>query len=222
MRFRDYGISLDGYHNKVLTHAESAFLNVIFLDHYGADNKISGKELAGAWMLSLDGEVLFSPALQGRWMRWVRLMQNHLLFDHEIQVYSETGNQGGYWYGETEEEAEKFYDTFRRRGLTGLKKAARGRQSVLVGMMKQISFEFDDLDDRTATVTPSLKPRVNPTPVAVVDAFLEKMMGEPERFADDLRKIGSKFGSVLLPKAVVNRALTTAQELQEILAGLQS
>ena len=222
MRRKDYGISLDGYHNKVPTRAESAFLNILWEDHYGADNKISGEELAGTWALSIEGLVDWNPVVKSRWMRWTRHMQNHLLCDHDIQVYSETGGQGGYWFGETEEEAEKFYDTFRRRGLTGLKKAARGRQSVLVGMMRQISFEFDDLDDRTATVTPPLKPRVNPTPIAVVDAFLEKMMGEPEKFADDLRKIGSKFGSVLLPKEVVNHALATARELQDILAGLQS
>ena len=222
MRHKDYGISLDGHHNKVLTPAESAFLSILWDDHYGAENKISGEELAGTWALRILGLVNWTPAIKSRWMRWMRLMQNHLLFDHGLRVLSRSGSLGGYWIGETEEEAEKFYDTFRRRGLTGLRKATRGRQSVLVDVMQQVSFEFDELNDRTVTAAPPLRPRINPTPIEVVDAFLERMMGEPEKFADGLRKIGAKYGSVLLPKEVINRALVTAGELHDILAGLQS
>ncbi|MBE9547670.1 MAG: hypothetical protein IMF10_09305 [Proteobacteria bacterium] len=59
-----------------------------------------------------------------------------------------------------------------------------------------------------------------PTAMAVVDAFLEKMLSNPERYTEDLRKIGQKFGSVLLPKAQVAAMQHKAQELQEILSGL--
>ena len=57
-------------------------------------------------------------------------------------------------------------------------------------------------------------------PIQVVDAFLEKMSKEPERFEADLRRLGRKFGSVLLPKSQVAAMRQKAAEMQDLLAGL--
>ena len=236
MKLEDLGIdSKTGHHNKVLTRAENCFLGLLWIDHAGEDNKISADELA----------ILFTAALEGRSIspeaatllakeyrrhnrrildllkRDVRRMQNHLLTQHEnTPVLSKAGNGGGYWIADSEEEAEKFYDSFRQRGLTGLVKASRGKKAVMVEMMTQLSFEFEDLVDKTGYTWQPGEKIGAPTAMAVVDAFLEKMLSNPERYTEDLKKIGQKFGSILMPKEQVAVMQAKAQELQAILSEL--
>jgi hypothetical protein len=58
-----------------------------------------------------------------------------------------------------------------------------------------------------------------------VDEFLSRMSRDPERFADDLKKLGEKYGSVLLPKkryeAMVAAISSKAAELQQLAAELR-
>jgi len=238
MKLEDLGIdSKTRHHNKQLTRSENCFLGLLWIDHCGVENKIAADELA----------ILFSAALEGRPVaaedaavlavgyrmynrkildllkRDVRTIQNHLLMQHDhISVLSKAGNGGGYWIADSEEEAEKFYDSFRQRGLTGLVKASRGKKAVMVEMMTQISFEFEDLIDKSDIRYPTsdIRPVGAPTAMAVVDAFLEKMLRNPERYSADIKKLGQKFGSVLLPKVQVSAMQAKAAELQEILSGL--
>jgi hypothetical protein len=245
MRLEDLGInSKTGYHDRTLTHAENCFLGLLWIDHVGKDNKISADELAIRFRAALVGS---GNALAGKTIppdrmlemlesyrryaarelslmkRDVRRMQNHLLTQHEnTPILSKAGNGGGYWIADSEEEAEKFYDSFRQRGLTGLVKASRGKKAVMVEMMTQLSFEFENLIDKSDFRLPTSDFRRSgaPTAMAVVDAFLGKMLSNPERYTEDLRKIGQKFGSVLLPKEQVAAMQVKAQELQEILSGL--
>ena len=237
MRLEDLGInSKTGYHDRTLTHAENSFLGLLWIDHVGKDNKISADELAVKFKAALAGETIpperISTMLKGYRQfaagslallkRDVRRMQNHLLTQHEnTPILSKAGNGGGYWIADSEEEADKFYDSFRQRGLTGLVKASRGKKAVMVEMMTQLSFEFEDLVDRASpSATPGRQKAGAPTAMAVVDAFLEKMLSNPERYSADIRKLGRKFGSVLLPKEQVAAMQHKAQELQEILTEL--
>jgi hypothetical protein len=224
MKLEDLGIdSTTRHHNKVLTRAENCFLGLLWIDHAGEDNKISADELA----------ILFSAALEGRSIspnearlltkayrkhnrrildllkRDVRRMQNHLLTQHEnTPILSKAGNGGGYWIADSEAEADRFYDSFRQRGM--------------VEMMTQLSFEFEDLVDRSEVrgQRSEVRREGTSTAMAVVDAFLEKMLSNPERYTEDLRKIGQKFGSILMPKAQVTAMQAKAAELQAILSGL--
>ena len=245
MKLEDLGInSKTGYHNQTLTRAENCFLGLLWVDHVGKENKICADELAIQFKAALAGEMIppdrVPTMLKGYKQyafrqlsllkRDVRRMQNHLLTQHEnTPILSKAGNGGGYWIADNEEEAEKFYDSFRQRGLTGLVKASRGKKAVMVEMMTQLSFEFEDLIDQASPsasgyaekLRPDKMPRQGaPTAMAVVDAFLEKMLSNPERYTEDLKKIGQKFGSVLLPKAQVAAMQTKAQELQAILSEL--
>ena len=237
MRLEDLGIdSRTGYHNQTLTHAENCFLGLLWIDHAGKENKICADELAILFVAAREGRTipeeqmaafvkgyrLFSARRLNLLKRDVRRMQNHLLTQHEnTPILSKAGNGGGYWIADNEEEAEKFYDSFRQRGLTGLVKASRGKKAVMVEMMTQLSFEFEDLIDKSAQASPPATPRQGaPTAMAVVDAFLEKMLSNPERYSEDIRKLGRKFGSVLLPKKQVAAMQHKAAELQEILTGL--
>ena len=223
MKKQNYGIDPEtGKHDRRLTRAESAFLGILWTDHAGEENKIRSKGLALAYAAALghypDPDATFSQFVS-HWEREARHMQNHLLAEHEnIPVYSKAGSCGGYWVAQSEAEGERFYDTFRKRGLTGLRKAARGRQGVMVEMVQQLSFEFDDLEDMTGADTVSISGR--PTPIAVVDALIRKMMSDPERFASDLQRLGKKFSSVLLPKARAREIEDTARKLQELVRGL--
>ena len=241
MKLEDLGInSRTGYHNRTLTHAENCFLGLLWIDHVGEDNKISADKLAIAFKVALTdggGETIppghmiemlkdyrqYAAGYLSLLKRDVRRMQNHLLMQHDhISVLSKSGNGGGYWVADSEEEAEKFYDSFRQRGLTGLVKASRGKKSVMVEMMTQLSFEFEDIIDKSDIRLPTsdFQRSGASTAMAVVDAFLEKMLSNPEKYTEDLKKIGQKFGSVLLPKKQVAAMQHKAAELQEILSEL--
>ena len=121
---------------------------------------------------------------------------------------------------ENETEAAEFYDTFRKRGLTGLVKATRGKKAATVDIVQQLAFEFDDLVDQTG-VTHMIRPRAGtPMPIEIVDAFLEKMTQNPQQFADGLRKIGAKYGSVLLPKERLHMIRSRVSELEDLVKSL--
>ena len=139
-------------------------------------------------------------------------------------MLSKAGKDGGYWIAENKEEADAFYATFRKRGLTGLVKASRGKQSAMVDLVTQLSFEFDDLVDKTDRAS-EIPARRNATPIEVVDAFLKKMTENPEQYADGLRRIGDKYGSVLIPKKryedMITGIRTKAAELQAMVASLE-
>lgn len=224
MKAEDFGISaVTGFHDKRLTAAESCFLGILWIDHVGAKNKISADDLA--WMFAKRWARLslprFLPNPMNRWKRWVREMQNHLLRDHQnIPVLSKAGYEGGYWIAENEHEAAEFYDTFRKRGMTGIVKATRGKQSATVDLVQQIAFEFDDLVDHVGP-GPRVKSKASvPMPVEIVDSFLERMTREPEKFADGLRKIGEKYGSVLLPKERLHMIESRVAELSALVGEL--
>lgn len=231
MRLEDLGYDRSGgYHDKNLTRMESKFVGVLWTDCIGHSNRISADELAVRfeWALSgyeVEDEIAPSLVIQNKTYkaphfdqvkRDVRRIHNHLLTRHDnIPILSKAGTSGGYWIAATEAEAVSFYDTFRKRGMTGLVKASRGRKAALVDMMQQLSFEFEELADKT--FTGQLQQRAgDSTPIEVVDAFLEKMTADPEKFADGLRKIGKKYGSVLLPKDQVRKLTTKTRELQEL------
>ena len=156
----------------------------------------------------------------GMALRDERYMHNHILMEHRhIPLLSKAGKDGGYYIAVDEEEANRFYDSFRKRGLTGVVKASRGKQSAVVEMVEQLSFQFEELVDKTSGF--KFKSRVAaPTPVEVVDAFLERMLLNPEKFSDGLRKIGAKYGSILLPREQVQAMKMKAAELQALVAGL--
>lgn len=224
-----------GRHSQNLTEIENRFLAILWTNHADKNNKISATELAIRFNCAICGfepDPKILPAMikkaSGRketelQKRLVRRIQLHLLRMHDnIPVLSKAGYGGGYWIESDEEEAKAFYESFRKRGLTGLIKAARGKKSVLVDMVKQLSFEFEDMVDLSNGSAPRARKAAGTSaPVAVVDAFLEKMLKDPERFSSDLEKIGRKFGSILLPKSRVAEMQKKAAELQELVSSLQ-
>jgi hypothetical protein len=240
MKLEDFGINpKTRIHNRNLTFVENRFLGILWIDHVGAENKISADALAVKFEYAMWGNeikpedlttVIFlmlrdSPVIVNRRKRDVRYLQNHLLFDHKnIPLLSKAGTDGGYWIAESKEETEEFFQTYRKRGLTGLVKASRGKKAAMVDMMQQLTFEFEDMVDLTGGRLTARDKSGDDLPMAieVVDAFLSKMLQDPEKFSDGLKKIGQKYGSVLLPKAQVKAMQAKAAELQELVASLQT
>lgn len=236
MKLEDFGIDPETrHHNSTLTHAENCFLGLLWIDYVGEENKIGADELAIRFHYARDGRIISErelPIMLEEWRRArrgldllkrdVRKMHNHLLVQHEnTPILSKAGYGGGYWIADSEEDAARFYDTFRQRGLTGMIKASRGKKAVMVEMMTQLSFEFEDLIDKSGKpLSQDFRRSSAPTAMAIVDAFLEKMLSNPERYSADIRKLGRKFGSVLLPQKQVAEMQHKAAELQSILTGL--
>lgn len=227
MKAEDMGINHEtGSHSQAFTEAEATMMEIL-ADHIGKDEKIPASDLALQYHEALiDERVSHGEYQQGisQWKREIRYMVNHLVIDHDQALMSKAGNGGGYWIAESQEEVDEFYETFRRRAMTGLTKAARGKQAVLADMVKQLTFEFEDLkkaeealpDDRR-TLAVKIKPIApEPAPVVMVSTFLDKMTKEPEKYANELRMLRDKFGKVLMPKEMFGEI----QELSRKLAGV--
>jgi len=222
----DLGFGRDAAHTRILTHLESTFCGILWVDHSGAKNKISAGDLAvrlafalTGWRYTLDVEADEIDL----WKRRVRVMQNHIIWYHrDIPILSKAGIGGGYWMAETDEEAEAFYHTFRKRGLTGLVKASRGKQSVIVEAFEQLAFDFEDMVDKAASndiAVPRMRTRNSADNMApeLVDSMLAKMTRNPEKFADSLSKLREKYfsGGVLLEK---ERLASMRQKAADLLA----
>jgi hypothetical protein len=200
MKAEAFGIDpKTGQHRKTLTKEESRCLSILWVDHIGWEDRISADVLAVRFDCAME-EVKVNLAdvlahllnsrktwVEGR-KRDVRYLQTHLVIRHDIPVLSKAGRSGGYWIAETEEEAIQFYNTFMKRGLTGIVKASRGKKAVLVEVIGQLSFEFEDLAKSAGMDVPS----GDPAAIEVVDSFLGRMLQTPERFSSGLRMLSKK------------------------------
>jgi len=220
MKAEDMGVDIEtGDHSQAFTEAEATMMEVL-ADHVGKNNKIPAEDLAVQWREHMNYLRVTYSEYQRRidmWKRDVRYLVNHLVIDHDQPILSKAGSTGGYWIAESQAEVDEFYETFRRRAMTGLTKAARGKQAVLADMVKQLTFEFEELKTAKPALTTKIKPSVHePAPVVMVSTFLDKMTKEPERYANELRLLRDKFGKVLLPKEMFGEI----QELSQKLSGL--
>jgi len=233
MKLEDLGIdSTTRHHNKQLTEAENRFLGILWVDHVGEENKISAAVLAlqyNSVMENLEYDSDLSARLikdfkNSSWLdckkRTVRHLHNHLLTMHDnISILSKAGAGGGYWIAENKQEAASFYETFRKRGMTGLVKASRGKKAALVDMMQQVTFEFEDLAVNVGMLDKT-DMSGDPAAIAVVDSFLGRMLEDPSRFSSGLKKLSKKYGSILLDKTEVAAMKAKAVELSKLVDAL--
>jgi len=235
MKLQDMGINpKDNAHNGRLTGFESAFVSTMW-DHCGHANRIPAAALAVRFYRRRMGYPVTpdeaahivkryneSPVMQAQldeWKRDVRRLHNHLVMSHEhLPIMSKAGRFGGYWLAETEDEAEAFFYSFRKRGMTGLVKASRGKKAAMTEIVEQLTFDFEELTDATGTIVSGPDTRGTSAPVAVVDAFLKRMLENPDRYAAGLRMIGKKYGGVLLPRRQIDAMREKAAELSRLVA----
>jgi hypothetical protein len=216
MKSEDLGFNPEtGGHSAAFTGAEAAMMGIL-ADHIGKDDRISANELAWRYFVEVaededDRKFRLEP-----WKRNVRYMVNHLEIDHDQGILSAAGLGGGYWLAGNKQEADEFYETFRRRGITGVTKAARGKKNVMVSIVKQLAFDWEELqaDTRPAMVRPYDE---ESAPLAVMTAFLDKITREPERFEHEIRLLRDKFGKVLLPREDFVKIQILSKELSGLL-----
>jgi len=216
MKSEHMGINPEtGRHDPGFTWAEATVMEIL-AGYIGKESKIPAYDL----MVKFNDEVMASRAVLGDFCpllesRDIRCLVNHLIIDHDQAIMSKAGCGGGYWIAGSKEEVDEFYGTFRKRAMTGLTKAARGKKAVMVSIVKQLAFEFEDLKttERPALVKPY---DYESAPVAVVTAFLDKMTREPEKFDNEIRLLREKFGRVLMPK----ETFAEIQELSKKLSGM--
>lgn len=225
MELENVGYNLKtGYHDKRLTRLEGVFVGIVWVDHVGKENKISANHFATRFAAGMGVDIFLDRQALEHWKRDIRRLHNHILFKHDkIPIHSKAGYNGGYWIAETEEEAEEFYRAFRNRGMTGLIKATRGKKAAMVDAVEQLTFEFDDLVDKTEGVISDMPRKKETVAPDIVDALLGKMTREPEIFASNLRKIKEKYfsGAVLLEKDKLAAMRAKTKELQEMIGGLE-
>ena len=224
MLLKDLGFNeKTGWHNKRLTHVESVFVGILWVDHVGRENAIAGDVLAWQFARGLGVEPWGSVIEE--WKRDVRYMQNHLLFKHDhIPVMSMAGWQGGYWIAETEEEGNRFFAAFRKRAMTGFLKGTRGRRAAMVEAVEQIAFEFEEMVDKFGGQRPEVRGQQTTKDLApeIVDALLRKMSEDPVRFAGNLRNLREKYfsGAVVLKKENLAAMQEKAAELQALIGAI--
>lgn len=233
MNLGDLGIDTKtNRHDKLLTTVEGRFLGILWENHIGKDNKISANELAVRFDCAMNGfdvdlnqlsrlkKNVHSPGLDKK-KRTIRHLHNHLLTMHDnVSILSKAGAGGGYWIAEDKDEAVEFYGTFRKRGMTGLVKASRGKKAVLIDMMSQLTFEFEHLAINVGVLDmPDIKGGDHAA-IAIVDSFLGRMLNNPEKFSGGLRKLSEKYGSILLDKTQFAIMKSKASELKQLLDGL--
>jgi hypothetical protein len=234
MKLEDFGIEpKTGIHDRNLTRAENLFVGILWVDHVGDENAIAADDLAIRFHASLnDWEELTDQDLErrkylmtvtgtnrrilDRWKRDVRLMQNHLLEDHDrIPVISRAGVGGGYWIAASDDELDMFHNSFKSRAITGFRKAHRGNKLKMAKSFRQIAFDFEMIGkDELMPVRPGAGVSM---PVEVVDQFLERMLAQPEKFAGDIQRLSEKYGGVLMAKHRHQAARRMVRDLARIL-----
>jgi len=218
MKAEDMGINSKGEHTRNMTKAETSIMGALS-GYVGKNNKISADDLAVQWREHMDYLKVSYNEYQRMieaWKRDVRYMVPHLEIYHGQPILSKAGCAGGYWIAESRAEYDEFYETFRRRAMTGFKRAARTKEG-LTDMVKQLTFEFEELKTARPAFAPIKPIASEPAPVVMVSTFLDQMTREPEKYANELRLLRDKFGKVLLPREMFGEIQALSHKLSGLL-----
>ncbi|MBN1495918.1 MAG: hypothetical protein JXA07_04060 [Spirochaetes bacterium] len=208
MKNSDLGFDYHGQnHNSALTPMEQSCLSILEERGTGADAAISAIDLVVA--LGLEEEE----------KRDVRRLVNHLIIEHSIPIICRAGSGGGYFLAGNQSEVQEFYETYRKRAMTGLVKASRGKKSAFVEMVTQLTLGFDNDEGRDAIEKLRLTPDKDAVPawVRVVTQFLDRLADDPQRYADQIRKIQEKYGDIFIPRDKLQQIRRMSNELQQLL-----
>ena len=224
MKESDLGI-YDGQHDERLTLVERAALEILEDRGKGAEAAISAREFALAmsegsndeFVWRLAGRAVQFDAEQSK--RDVRKLVNHLIMTHGIPIICQAGTGGGYYIAGCEAEVTKFYTTFHRRAMTGLVKASRGKKSAFVDIATQLVLGFDSQETKEAVERLQLTPDGDSVPawVSMVTQFLDRLSGNPEKYAAEIRRIQEQYGDIFVPAEKVRRLREETAKFQQLL-----
>lgn len=207
MRDEDLGI-INGRHTPDLTAVEQRCLNILLIQGKGPDAVISQQRLA---------ELVFGRGDDCR--RELRTLINHLIITHGISIMCRAGKGGGHYLPGSENDVNDFFRAFHKRSMTGLIKASRGKKASFVEIVTQLSLGFDDAENRAVLERLNLAPDDDPVPawVQVVTTFLDRIAGDPRRYATEIRKIQQTYGDIFVPREKVRLLKEKTAEFQKLL-----
>ena len=211
MKESDLGI-YEGKHDEKLTPVESCALEILEDRGKGSGAAISAREFA----TDLNRE---SDLDMGQKQRDVRKLVNHLIMTHGIPIICQAGPGGGYYIAACEAEVTRFYTTFHRRAMTGLVKASRGKKSAFVDIATQLVLGFDSPETQASVERLQLTPEGNSVPawVSMVTQFLDRLTGNPEKYAAEIRNIQEQYGDIFVPREKVRMLKEKTAEFQRLL-----
>jgi hypothetical protein len=153
--------------------------------------------------------------------RRVRKAINRLIIVHGISISCVAGFGGGYYLPATKEDVEENHRRFHKRAMTGLVKAARGRTAAYADSMIQLTLGFEDEARASLDLSPSAADGP-PAWVQVVTGLLQKVRGNPEKYAAEIRRIQDACGDIFVRRDKVARIRHLSSELNRALEALQS
>jgi hypothetical protein len=211
MRDCDIGLDETGKHNPVLTPLEAKCLETLQNRGSGVLAAISGRDLTRA--LGIDSVD----------QRNTRYLVNHLIMTHQIPIMCQAGSGGGYYLTGSTEETQRFYRAFHKRAMTGLVKASKGRKASFVDIMTNLALGYDDPDTMAqfdAVEHLRLTPDPDPLPawVYVATNLLERLASDPQKYAEEIRRIQQNYGDIFVPRHKVAQIREMSAKLQEMLA----
>lgn len=163
----------------------------ILNNHKGRDQAISAPMLA---------------ANVGIKKRKLRAIINHLEIEHLIPIASAAGEGGGYYLISSEKEGREFYETFKRRGLTGITRAARVlKKSPLEGAVQ-------------LTIDAVMEGDKIPGTGEAVTRLLKVFRSDPERYAKEIAAIKKEVMPLFVSQDLMAEINATARKLQELTA----
>lgn len=162
-------------------------------NHKGAENVIAGKKLANLVELC---------------ERRLRERINHLIIEHLIPIGTCARHKySGYFLIATKEERLEFRNTFRKRGITGLIKAARVDKSSLLETSLQLTLDHYLTGEK----------------IPGFGAAMSKMLGiirsDPEKYADEINAFQADAAPLLVDRARMAEINQKSKELQRLTEG---
>ena len=214
MRESDLGIQGDGTHEKALTPLESDCIRVLEERGSGKIMALPARQLTV--ILGLDS----ADVTKDHGTRNTRTLINHLIITHRLPIICQAGKGGGYYLTGAEQESEQFYRSFHARAMTGLVKASRGRKAAYVDKMLQLTLGFDDPESAAALERLRLSPEEDPVPawVHLTTRLLDRLHADPQRYADEIRRLQQAYGDIFVPREKVTILKQKTAEFQQLLA----
>jgi len=103
--------------------------------------------------------------------------------------------------------------------MTGLVKASRGKKSAFVDIATQLVLGFDSPETKEAVERLQLTPDSDSVPawVSMVTQFLDRLSGNPEKYAAEIRHIQQQYGDIFVPAEKVRMLREKTAEFQQLL-----
>lgn len=156
--------------------------------------------------------------------RRLRKVINRLIIHFGIPIMCEAGYGGGYYLPAHDGEVEANHGRFHKRSMTGLVKASRARKAAYADAIVQLTLGYEKEADavRERLGIPVQDDEGPPPWVAVVTGLLDRVKGDPEKYAAEIGRIRDEYGDIFVRRDKVKEIRRLSSELNRVLEGLAS